>query len=115
MAVVLCVSTSDTLSQTRRMILEGAGHSVLSVKNVPEAKRACAGNQVAVAVIGQGVPRPERLRIFDLLRRDCPGAKVLELYNSADGKALDGADAWLEVPLSAPPQLAEKVTELAKT
>jgi len=115
MAVVMCVSTDDTLSQTRRMILEGAGHNVLSVRNIPEAQRACAEHAVEVVVIGQGVPRPERVRVFDLVREQCPAAKVLELYRPSDGKALQGADDWLEVPLSVPPVLADKVTELAKS
>jgi DNA-binding NtrC family response regulator len=115
MAVVMCLSTDDTLSQTRRMILESAGHRVLSVKNVPEAERACAEYPVDVAVIGQGVPRAERVRVFDLVRKHCPNAKVLELYRPSDGKALTSADAWLEVPVSVPPALAQKVSELASS
>ena len=111
----MCVSTDDTLSQTRRMILESAGHRVLSVKNVPEATRACAENAVEVAVIGQGVPRAERVRVFDLLRKQCPTAKILELYRPTDGKALAAADDWLEVPVSTPPRLAERVAQLAKS
>ena len=114
MAVVMCVSTNDTLSQTRQMILESAGHRVLVVRTVSEAKKACAGNKVEVAVIGQGVPRPERVRVYELLRQECPTAKILELFLPSDGKVLKDADAWLEVPVTTPPQLAERVTELAK-
>jgi CheY-like chemotaxis protein len=114
MAVVMCVSNDDTLSRTRQLVLESAGHRVLTVTNVFEAAKACAENAVEVAVIGQGVPRPERLRVFDLLRKQCPSAKILELYQPKDGKALKHADDWLEVPVSTPPQLAERVTELAE-
>lgn len=111
----MCVSTDDNLSRTRQMVLESAGHRVIPVRSVPEAAAACAESTIDVAVVGQGVPRPERLAVRDLLRAQCPGAKILELYRPSDGKVLNDADDWLEVPVSVPPMLAERVTELANS
>jgi len=36
------------------------------------------------------------------------------LYSSHEGKALEHADSWLEVPVMVPPELAEGVAELAE-
>jgi hypothetical protein len=113
MAVVLCVSTDDHLSITRRMILESAGHRVLAARDVQQVRSACASIPVEVVVIGQGVPRPERLRIREELRASCPGSKILELYRPNEGKSLADADAWLEVPVSMPANLVEHVDALA--
>ncbi len=113
MAIVLCISTDEALAVTRRMILEKAGHRVVTVFTIPEIERACGTEPVEVAIIGQGVPGRERQRIRDVLRSDCPTAKVLELYLPWVGRLLPDADDWLEVPSDEPAELGEKVSALA--
>jgi hypothetical protein len=113
MAVVLCISADESLAMTRRMILQKAGHRVLTVFTVPEAEQACSAQPIDVAVIGQGVPHRERVRIRDLIRNLCPSAKLLELYVPSLGKTIPDADDWLEVPGVAPAELGERVSTLA--
>jgi DNA-binding response OmpR family regulator len=113
MAVVLCVSSDDLLAQTRRLILERAGHRVITAFGTRDVEQACASGQFDVAVIGQGVPRDERIRVRALLRSECPAAKVLELYLPSAGKSLTDADDWLVVPAEMPAELATKVKILA--
>jgi DNA-binding NtrC family response regulator len=110
MAVVLCFSTDDVLAKTRRLILERAGHSVITAFTLREAEQACDAAKVDVAVIGQGVPRDERLRVGALVRSKCPAAKLLELYLPTAGKSLPDADDWLVVPAETPSELATKVS-----
>jgi hypothetical protein len=113
MAVVLCYSSDTSLATTRRFILEGAGHRVVTAYTVEEVEEACAIETIEVAVIGQGVPVRERTRIHELVRTLRPGAKVLELYLIPIGKTLPDADDWLAVPGDAPAELAERVSALA--
>ena len=98
---------------TRKMILERAGHRVTPVLSEPELVRACANDHFDVAVVGQGVSRNEKPRIFKLVRERCPEAKVLELYTVDTGKVLVEADDWLEVPATIPSEFAERVAALA--
>jgi hypothetical protein len=110
---VLCVSSDDLLAKTRRLILEQAGHRVLTAFTVRDIEDACASDKPDVAVIGQGVPHNERLRVESLVRTKCPGAKLLELYLPSSGKSLPDADDWLVVPAETPRELATKVSILA--
>src|SRR4051812_45126964 len=114
MAVVLCVGKDDVLLTTRRMILERAGHKVLQAKTLSEIRDAVAKGPVDVAVIGQGLAPVERVQMGELVRRECPGCKLLELYIPSQGKAVKNADDWMEVPSDAPPELAQRVSALVK-
>jgi CheY-like chemotaxis protein len=113
MAVVLCVSTDDLLAKTRRLILEQAGHRVVTAFTVQDVEEACDSHKPDVAVVGQGVPHNERFRVRDLVRTKCPGAKLLELVLPSAGRSLPDADDWLIVPAEAPRELATKVSLLA--
>jgi hypothetical protein len=96
------------------MILEQAGHKVTSATSADEIKRACQQKSFDVAVIGQGVSRLYKPQTFKVIRECCSSAKVLELYTSATGRELADADDWLQVPTDVPPELANRVTELAE-
>ena len=113
MATVLCVGVDEQLVLTRVYILENAGHRVVPAKNEPEVLAACAENKFQVAVIGQMISPAGKLRIHQLIRQHCPGAKILELYTVTRERVLTGADAWLLVPTQVPSDLADHVQALA--
>jgi len=113
MARVLSVGADKPLMATRKMILEGAGHTVVTATNVHEVEAACASVPFQVAVIGQNVIPAEKQRAFDLIRERCPTAKILCLYNTLSGRVLPDADDWLEVPANSAGELAEHVDKLA--
>jgi PleD family two-component response regulator len=96
------------------MILERAGHVVVTASSESEALKACQENAFDVVILGQTVSPGLKRRTLATVREICSSAKVLELYNIATGKTLSDADEWLEVPTDVPPRLAERVTELAK-
>jgi CheY-like chemotaxis protein len=113
MALVLCTGVDQSLLQTRKLILEKAGHTVVTATDERDVISACQKNEFDVAVIGQTVSVKIKPKIAEIVRQHCPKAKVLELYQSHAGKALDDADSWLLVPSDVPAELADRVSELA--
>ncbi len=111
MALVLCTGLNEKLVHTRRLILERAGHTVVTAMTEPAVISACQEHRFDVAVIGQGVSSTDKERILMLIRQHCSSAKVLELY--AFTKRLESADDWLAVPSDIPQELAERVAALA--
>ena len=113
MALVLCTGSNRALMQTRRMILESAGHSVVEASSFAEVQDTCAKHDFDVVVIGQSVIPNEKKRIRTLVREVCSSAKVLELYSTWAERVIDDADVALQVPAETPTNLADAVEELA--
>jgi hypothetical protein len=113
MALVLCTGVDPSVVHTRQLILERAGHVVVSALDEPSLIAACERNKFEVAVVGQTVSAKIKLRIARLVRENCPKAKLLELYTLSTGKVLEDADAWLEVLADVPQELATQVETLA--
>src|SRR5690349_12264766 len=109
MAMVLCTGTDRALMQTRAMILERAGHTVIPAIDEPQLIDACSKVSFDVALIGHSVPEFEKARVLRLIREYCPKTKVLELFIPSQGKKLAGADDWLEGPIPHPNDLVERV------
>jgi hypothetical protein len=113
MALVLCTGVDRNLVFTRKLLLERAGHSVVTALSEQEIAAACSENHFDVAVIGQAVSNEHKKRIFHTIRRHSADVKVLELYPPYLGRILPEADDWLQVPLDVPPELGERVSSLA--
>jgi hypothetical protein len=114
MALVLCTGIDKALLDSRRLILEHAGHIVVSATDEQTLTNACQKHSFDVAVIGQTVSANMKHRIASLVKQHCPDAKILELYPLYAGKTLKDADSWLAVPADVPKELADRVNELAK-
>jgi CheY-like chemotaxis protein len=112
MARVLCTGVNPVLMKTRQLILESAGHTVVPASDEREIKAVCSKQKFDVAVIGQSISRKVKIRVLDLVREHCPEARILELTLPYGSKALEDADAWLEMP-SDPEELAQAVNSLA--
>jgi hypothetical protein len=113
-ALILCTGIDPGLLETRRIILERAGHTVIMATDERELVAACEANPFDVAVIGQTVSPRMKRAIASLIRKRCRSARILELYPLYQGKALEDADSWLEVPAEIPHELAERVNQLVK-
>lgn len=114
MALVLCTGIDPTLLATRRMILEAAGHKVVTVTNETALLAACQMHAFDVAVLGQAVTAKMKRYISGVIREQCPSVKVLELYQPHLGRQVEDADDWLMIPVEVPKELAEHVDELAQ-
>jgi len=113
MALVLCTGVDPSVVHTRQLILERAGHVVVSVLDESSLIAACEHNKFQVAVVGQSVSAKVKRRIARMVRENCPNAKLLEIYNLSTGKVLEDADAWLEMLADVPQELAAQVEMLA--
>lgn len=114
MAVVLCTGTDPVLLETRKLILEEAGHIVVTAANEIMVRSACRQSIFDVAVIGQSAQTNSKKSIAVIIREECPSVKILELYTPYEEKSLEDADSWLEVPTDKPQELAVEVSRLAK-
>lgn len=112
MATVLCTGADVALLETRKLILEKAGYTVIPAINQPAVLAACKKARFEVAVIGQSVSSNSKKMISAIVRQYCPSAKVLELHQAHQPRTLEDADAWLKVPADVPQQLAERVAAL---
>jgi hypothetical protein len=113
MALVLCTGVDEMLLETRRLILESAGHQVIPATDEKALLAACKKHSFDVAVIGRAISAKMKRRVGLLIREHCPGTKILELYAPYEGKVVQDADSWLLVPVDAPSILADRVDELA--
>ncbi len=114
MALVLCTGVDKALLKTRKLILEHAGHTVVSVIDEPSLVRACQNHSFDVAVIGQTVSTNMKRHIASIIKEHCSDVKVLELYPQFSKQVLSEADAALSVPVDVPRDLVDRVNELAK-
>lgn len=110
MALVLCTGVHETLVATRKLILEHAGHTVVTALSEGAVIHACRAHAFEVAVIGQAISESAKRGLFETVRQYCPAAKILELYRGT--KVLPTADDWLEVPSDVPSDLAHRVRSL---
>ena len=113
MALVLCTGADKALLQTRRYILEAAGHTVVTVIDEASLLAVCKKHAFDVAIIGQSTTPKIKHRVASVVREHCPNAKVLELYYIHLGRVLENADSWLATPTDKPNDLADRVAELA--
>jgi hypothetical protein len=97
-ALVLCTGVNKVLLETRKLILERAGHTVVSVIDEPSLLPACQKHSFDVAVIGQTLSMNMKRRIASIITQHCAGAKLLELYPQFSKPVLSEADAALPVP-----------------
>ena len=114
MALVLCTGVDKVLLETRKLILEAAGHTVITVMDETSLLSACKKHSFDIAVVGQTVSQKMKHRVATLIKQHCPVVKILELYPPYTGKALDYADMWLLTPADVPHDLADRVNELAE-
>lgn len=112
MTKVLCVESPGLLGETRRLLLEYAGHSVLTASSLREVEAACRSKQVRVAVVGESIPQKKLLA--RRLRECCPAVRILELHSTTGERAITDADDWLDVPSLHPGELAQRVEALTQ-
>jgi len=114
MALVVCTGVDEALLNTQRVILEVAGHKVITFTDERSLVEALKVHSFDVAVIGQAVAARMKRRISALIREHCPAVKVLEIYVNHSGRILDDADASMMALGDVPKDFVDRVDELAK-
>jgi len=108
MARVLCTGFYASL---RRVILEAAGHVVITASDEATLRKACRFHTFDVAIVGHRGSPTLKKQWLKLIRKYRPAAKVLEVYAAQESISLPDADDWLETPVTG--HLSERVSELA--
>jgi hypothetical protein len=108
MARVLCTGFYASL---RRLILEAAGHVVITASDEATLLKACRLHTFDVAIVGHQGSSAVKKQWLGLIRKYRPAAKVLEVYVAHENISLPDADDWLETPITS--HLSERVSELA--
>ena len=114
MAEVLCVGMDDAAMQTRRLILERAGHVVSQARDLRRVKEACEVKSFSVVILGQSLNASEKRRITDVVLTSCKSAKILELHTGIRPD-LPQADKHLQVSATEPQALVGAVNALLQT
>ena len=113
MADLLCIGMDDAAMQTRKLILEKAGHAVTQARDLRRVKEACEVNSFAVVILGQSLNGSEKRRITDVVLTICTSAKILELHKGIQPE-LPQADNHLRITVSEPQDLVEAVATLLR-
>ena len=93
MALVLCTGVDHAVVTTRKLILQNAGHKVITAMDESSVKTVCQQHSFDVAVIGQTASAKTKRQVMALIRQHCPSAKILELYRFSTGRILVDADS----------------------
>ncbi len=113
MALVLCTGIDPELLASRKLILESDGHTVVSTMDQRELEKACAEQNFDIAIIGEAMSPKVKRWACQLIRENCPSARVLELHPFYADKSLTDVDAWLGMPREHPEEFKEVVNSLA--
>jgi hypothetical protein len=112
-ALVLCTGIDPELLASRKLILEGDGHTVVSTMDQRELEKACAEQNFDIAIIGEAMSPKVKRWASQLIREKCPSSRMLELYPFYAGRSLTDVDAWLAMPREHPEEFKEVVNSLA--
>lgn len=82
---ILCVSWVQSLAETRKLLLISEGYSVESVIGAAEALAHSRNSRADMLVLGQSVPREEKLKIVEVFRH-YSDAPILSLINPSQRK-----------------------------
>ena len=79
MATILSIASTPILKTTRQLILENAGHCVVSFNYPPSRNDLEPIQKPELAVVGHGFPGPDKRKVALTLNQVFPGIPILEL------------------------------------
>lgn len=112
MATILCTGDEPLLLETRKLILQKKGHTVVSAQDQSSVLAICQQHSIDVAVIGECSPPERKREMAAVIRRHCPSVKILELHGIYQSKIIKDPDSTLAMPPEMPDLLARYVDEL---
>jgi len=110
-SLILAVDDEKSGLYFRKLILEHAGHSVLSATNVEEAMQLFRSNAVVLVITDHLLGRKTGAEMAKEMKRLKPGVPIVLLSGTTSNPDLDGADAFLS-KTEGPEDLLAIVTNL---
>lgn len=84
MARVLLITYDSLLLATRAAALQSAGHTVRSVVTLPAAMRECAAGHDDVLLLGNRIPKADKVRLIECFRTYNPGGRVAAFVRAGE-------------------------------
>ena len=109
MARVLSISYDPTLTKTRAFALHSAGHNARSVATLRDALRECTTGEDDILLLGNQIPKREKLDIIECFRRYNPKGRVVAYIRSGEHR-LTQVDCY--VYPGNPDELTRAIAEL---
>ena len=79
MATVLSIAATEVLKTTRELLLKNAGHSVISILNLPSREHLEQIEKPDLAVLGHGFRGSDKRKMALSLNQIFPGLPILEM------------------------------------
>lgn len=95
MSLILAVDDEKSGLYFRKLILEHAGHSVLSATNVEEAMQLFRSNAIELVITDHLLGRKTGAEMAGEMKRLKPNVPIVLLSGTTTNPELDGADAFL--------------------
>lgn len=77
---ILVVSVDPALLETRHKLLIGEGYRAFKASNWAEFESGCGDHDFDLILLGQSIPPSLKHDMHDFAGKQCPKAKVAELY-----------------------------------
>jgi DNA-binding NtrC family response regulator len=84
---ILVASNDPQLADTRKSLLEAAGHSVIAVREPSEVGKMCSETPISLLIIGYSVPPAKKRHIWLEARNKCH-VPILELHRSGESELI---------------------------
>jgi len=106
--VILSISNNPAVSETRRLVLEQRGFTVIVATNFAEVQQKCQGD-IACIIVGTDVEPKVKRAIGHILAESCPQTPLLEICRISP--EIEGASTVLS---DAPEDLVAAIDDLLK-
>jgi hypothetical protein len=113
MAKVLCIGMDAAAMQTRKLILEKAGHNVTQASDLRQVTSACERILFDIAILGHSLNPNEKKRITGVVQTYSRSTRILELHTGTAAELPD-ADTHLQFSASEPKNLMQAVNTLLR-
>jgi CheY-like chemotaxis protein len=107
MARILSVASTEILKTTRHLILQNAGHEVVSFSSVPVVQELERAAKPDLAVLGHGFKGSDKRKLALALNQLFPGIPILEMCMHSP--EIPGADFILN---NSPEHLVAAIAEI---
>lgn len=76
---ILCISTTEAILQTRKLLLQRNGYEVISARNFKEVEDACRQRNFDLALVGHDMEPKIKKAVGLKIRQYLPQAPILEM------------------------------------
>jgi hypothetical protein len=76
---ILCISATEPIMQTRKLLLERNGYEVLPALNFKEVEEACKARKFDLALVGHDIEAKIKRALGIKIREFCPVTPILEM------------------------------------